>query len=166
MTDLPSAPAIEKEDIPDVCQSENFVFRGEVTVRTTFNVFVKGILSQIVADHNRRSLCTILEVDGKIVMQWDGVTLDKLAETPYTFYINGQKFVLLWIVQPEDSDKEDCFDLQADGTPLSELDYLDLDFKLTDEDVTLFQGTLVVNGQGVITENFEWRPASMSHKIL
>ena len=89
VTELTRAPAIEKEDIPDVCQSENFVFNGEVTVRTTFNVFVKGILSQIVADHNRRSLCTILEVDGKLVEQWNGVTLDKLSETPYTFYVNG-----------------------------------------------------------------------------
>ena len=55
-----------KENIPIVCQSENFVHRGEVTIRVTFNVFIEGLLSQIVADHNRRSLCTLLEVDGKI----------------------------------------------------------------------------------------------------
>ena len=89
VSDLPSAPALDKENIPDICQSEHFVYNGEVTVRTTFNVFVKGILSQIVADHNRRSLCTFLEVDGKMVMQWDNKTLEKLSETPYTFYING-----------------------------------------------------------------------------
>ena len=80
-------------------------------MRTTFNVFVKGELSQIVADHNRRSLCTTLEVDGKLAKQWHGVTLDKLSETPFTFFINEQKFVLLWTVQPEESEKEDCFDL-------------------------------------------------------
>ena len=75
MTDLPQAPPIAKENIPVVCQSENFVFNGEVTTRITFNVFVKGSLSQIVAEHNRRSLCTTIEADGKIIKQWDGMTL-------------------------------------------------------------------------------------------
>ena len=70
-----------------VCQSENFEYKGEVTTRTTFNVFVKGILSQIVADHNRRSLCTFIEVDGKIDKQWDGLTLEQLAVTPYNFFV-------------------------------------------------------------------------------
>ena len=58
-----------------------------MTTRITYNVFLKGILSQIVAEHNRRSLCTLIEVDGKIEKQWDGLTLQKLAETPYTFYL-------------------------------------------------------------------------------
>ena len=75
VSDLPPAPAIAKENITVVCQSENFVYMSEVIIRITYNVFVKGELSQIVAEHNRRSLCTILEVDGKIVKQWDGVTL-------------------------------------------------------------------------------------------
>ena len=66
VTDLPPAPPIAKEDIPVVCQSEKFEYKSEVITRTTFNVFVEGILSQIVADHNRRSLCTIVEVDGKL----------------------------------------------------------------------------------------------------
>ena len=75
MTELPSAPLVAKENIPIVCQSENFVYNGEVTTRTTYNVFVKGILSQIVAEHNRRSLCTSVEADGKIIKQWDNMTL-------------------------------------------------------------------------------------------
>ena len=45
-------------------------------MRITYNVFIKGILSQIVADHNRRSICTIFEVDGKIEKQCDGMTLE------------------------------------------------------------------------------------------
>ena len=73
---LPPAPPIAKEDIPEVCQSENYEFEGEVTTRITYNVFIKGELSHIVADHNRRSLCTFIEVDGKIEKQWDGLTLE------------------------------------------------------------------------------------------
>ena len=69
-----------------------------MTTRITYNVFLKGILSQIVAEHNRRSLCTLIEVDGKIEKQWDGLTLQKLAEIPYTFYLKEQKFVLRWII--------------------------------------------------------------------
>ena len=75
VTDLPPAPLVAKENIPIVCQSENFVYNGEVTTRITYNVFVKGILSQIVAEYNRRSLCTSVEADGKIVKQWDNKTL-------------------------------------------------------------------------------------------
>ena len=58
-----------------MCQSENFVVNGEVMIRITYNVFIKGILSQIVAEHNRRSVCTLIEVDGKVIKQWDGLTL-------------------------------------------------------------------------------------------
>ena len=87
VTDLPPAPPIAKKDIPVVCQSKNLMFKSEVTTRVTFNVFVEGVLAQVVADHNRRSLTTLLEVDGKVIESWEGITLDKLAETPYTFYI-------------------------------------------------------------------------------
>ena len=66
VTDLPPAPPIAKDDSPVVCQSDNFEMKGEVITRTTFNIFVEGILSSIVAEHNRRSLCTLIEVDGKI----------------------------------------------------------------------------------------------------
>lgn len=61
-------------------------------------MFFKGILSQIVVDHNRRSLCTIIEVDGKVEKQWDGLTLEQFAEMPFTFYVKEQKFVIRWIV--------------------------------------------------------------------
>ena len=60
---------------------------GEVTTRITYNVFVRGVLAQIVADHNRRSLCTLIELDGKIIKQWDGMTLEKFAEQPVTFFV-------------------------------------------------------------------------------
>ena len=75
VTDLPPAPPISKSDIPPVCQSENYIYNGEVTTRVTYNVFVKGILHQIVAEHNRRSLTTLIEVDGKIIKSFDGLTL-------------------------------------------------------------------------------------------
>ena len=117
--DLPPAPPVKKEDIPVVCQSENLVFIGEVTTRITYQVFIEGEMSIIIADHNRRSLCTTLEVEDKVIKQWDGVTLEKFAEQPYTFYVRGQKFVLLWIIQPEDAEGEDTFELQANGVSLS-----------------------------------------------
>lgn len=72
---LPPAPPIKKEDIPIVCQSDNLEYRGEVTNRITFNVFIEGILCPIVAEHNRRSLYTFLEVNGKIEKHWEGITL-------------------------------------------------------------------------------------------
>ena len=66
-------------------------------------------------DHNRRSVCTIVEVDGKIERQWDGMTLEEFSKHPYTFFVKEQKFVLSWIVQTEEADAEDCFELQASG---------------------------------------------------
>ena len=44
VTDLPPAPPIAKDDIPVVCQSDNFEMKGEVITRMTFNIFVEGIL--------------------------------------------------------------------------------------------------------------------------
>ena len=86
VTDLPAAPPIKKDNIPMVCQSDNLVFLGDVTKRVTFQLFIEGLLHQFIAEHNCRSLTTFLEVDNKISKQWDGVTLDKLSEEPYTFY--------------------------------------------------------------------------------
>ena len=116
-----------------------------MTTRITYNVFIKGILSQIVADHNRRGLSTIIEVDGKIEKQWDGLTLEQLAEISYTFYVQEQKFMIRWIIQPDDADAEDCFELQANGVPLVKLDYLNLDFKLVEKDVSVFDGEVEIN---------------------
>ena len=45
VTELPQAPPILKENIPVVCQSENYIFSGEVTVRKTFNVWIESSLS-------------------------------------------------------------------------------------------------------------------------
>ena len=73
--DLPKAPAIPKDKISAVCQSDTLIYRGEVTTRFTFQVFVEGVMSQIVAEHNARSLCTSVEVDGKLNKQWEGLTL-------------------------------------------------------------------------------------------
>ena len=142
------------------------MIQGEVIVRTTYNVFVKGVLSQIVAEHNRRSVCTLIEVDGKVIKQWDGLTLAKFAEQPYTFYISEQKFLLQWIVQPDDEDTEGCFEIQANGVSLSKLDYLNLDFKLEDEDVPIFDGIVVINQSEVASGKFEWRAATLKHKIV
>lgn len=167
--DLPDAPPVKKEDIPTVCQSENFEYFGEVTTRITFNVFLEGILCPIVAEHNRRSLYTFLEVDGKVEKYWEGITLDKLAEQPYTFYLNGRKFVLRWVVQLEDSDDVDRFELQVDGDPLAKLFYLNLDFQLIEKEVEVHNGCLIINDKG-ITESvhgeFSWRPTILSHELL
>ena len=73
------------------------------------------------------------------------MTLAQFAEQPYTFYVQEQKFVLLWIVQPEDSDAEDGFELQANGVSLSKLEYLNLDFKLIDQDILVFDAKFDIN---------------------
>ena len=86
VNELPIAPLVKKDNIPAVCQTDNFFFKGEVITRATFQVFVEGILHQFIAEHNARSLSTSLEIDEKIEKQWDGLKLDQIAETPYTFY--------------------------------------------------------------------------------
>ena len=149
-TELPKAPLIEKENIPILCQSENFVFNSEVTSRITYNVFIKGLLSQILAEHNRRSLCTKIEVDGKIVKQWDGMTLEQFADQPHTFYVNEQKFTLFWIVQPDHSEAEDGFELHANGRSVSKLEFLNLDFKMVDEEMAIFNGQVRINNEFVV----------------
>ena len=41
VTSLPNeAPPIQKDNIPTVCQSDNLVIDGEVTKRTTFQIFI------------------------------------------------------------------------------------------------------------------------------
>ena len=92
---------------------------GDVVKRVTFQLFIEGKLHTFIADHNARSLCTFLEVDGKIDKQWDGLTLEKLAEQPYTFYHLGQKFTLKWVIADPDSDQPDIFTLEANGVALS-----------------------------------------------
>ena len=77
---LPAAPPIKKDNIPVVCQSENLVMLGDIIKRVTFQLFIEGMLHQFIAEHNARSLCTFLDVDGKVNKQWDGVTLAQLAE--------------------------------------------------------------------------------------
>ena len=53
--------------------------------------------------------------------------------------------MLLWIVQPEGTVAEDCFELQANGVSLSKLEFLNLDFKLTDEEIAVFDGDVRIN---------------------
>ena len=53
--------------------------------------------------------------------------------------------MLLWILQPEDSDAVDGFELQANGESLSKLEYLNLDFKLIDQDILVFDAKVDIN---------------------
>ena len=46
-------------------------------------------MEQIVAEHNARSLNTQYLVNDKIIKQWDGLTLEQIAEQPFTFYEKG-----------------------------------------------------------------------------
>ena len=138
---------------------------GEVTTRITYQVFIEGVMSIIIAEHNRRSLCTTLEVEDKVIKQWDGVTLEKFAEQPYTFYVRGQKFVLLWIIQPEDAEGEDTFELQANGVSLSQLVFLSPDFKLVDEKVPIFNASVFANGKTASLLQFEWKTSILRHRL-
>ena len=62
------------------------VILTDIIKRVTFQLFILGLLHQMIAEHNCRSLCTSLEVDGKVIKQWDGVSLNKIAAEPFTFY--------------------------------------------------------------------------------
>ena len=121
----------------------------------------------MIAEHNCRSLCTFLEVDGKIIKQWDGVSLEKIAAQPHTFYHLEQKFVLKWIYADPDSDLQDTFALEANGADLSSLEYMSPDFKLVDEDPAFFDATVIINDEEepVHAGSFEWRAGTLSHKI-
>ena len=66
-TDLQKAPPLKKDNIPVVCSSDNLVLLGDVIKRVTFQLFIEGLLHQFSAEHNARSLCTLLEVDGKVI---------------------------------------------------------------------------------------------------
>ena len=57
--------------------------------------------------------------------------------------------MIAWILQPDDTDKEDCFELQVNGVPLAKLDFLDLNFKLVDEEVPIFNGDVLINEKKV-----------------
>ena len=46
-------------------------------------------MDQIVADHNARSLSTQYSVNDKIIKQWDGLTLEQIAQQPFTFFEKG-----------------------------------------------------------------------------
>ena len=169
VTDLPAAPPIKKDNIPVVCQSDNLVFLSDLIKRVTFQLFIKGLLHQFVAEHNVRSLCTFLEVDGKINKQWDGLTLKQFSEQPFTFYHLGQKFVLKWVIADPDSDFKDIFVLEANGLPLSQLEFLAPNFKIEDDDQEFFDATLFINEDyknPIHRGSFEWRTGTLSHKIV
>ena len=63
--ELPDAPDVEREGIPDVCQSQTLVVDNDALTHVAFNVVVKCEHSAIVVDHNKESLTTSLVVDGK-----------------------------------------------------------------------------------------------------
>ena len=65
--DLPNAPPIKKENIATVCQSDNLVLDSEVIKRTTFTMFIDGLMDQFIADHNSRSMTTQYIVNDKII---------------------------------------------------------------------------------------------------
>ena len=115
-----------------MCQSDNLVILNDIIKRVTFQLFILGLLHQMIAEHNCSSLCTSLEVDGKVIKQWDGVSLDKIAAEPFTFYHLDQKFTLKWLFADPDSGQIETFMLEANGAALSSLQYMGPNFKLVD----------------------------------
>ena len=92
------------------------------------------------------------------------MTLEQFAQKPYTFYHLGQKFVLKWVIADDDSDLQDNFELESNGDALSQLVYLAPNFKLIEEDPTFFDAMVQINGK-FVSHGFEWRAATLSHKI-
>lgn len=108
---------------------------------------------------------TFLEVDDKIIKNWSGLSLDQLAAEPHTFQHMDQKFVLKWVIADEDSNSEDTFTLEVNGAALDTLEYLVPNFKLVDEEPVFFDGGVSLNYADVYEGNFEWRAATLRHKI-
>ena len=104
-------------------------------------------------------------MDDKIIKQWSGVSLEQIAAESYTFYHLDQKFVLKWVIADPDSDQSDIFTLESNGTALSQLEYLDPNFKMVEEDPEFFDATVYINNDEVNRGSFEWRAGTLSHKI-
>ena len=59
----------------------------------------------------------------------------------------------------------DIFTLEANGSDLSQLEYLAPNFRLIDEDPEFFYASVKINNIEVHKGNFEWRSGTLSHKI-
>ena len=88
-----------------------------------------------------------------------------MAGEPYTFFEKNQKFILEWTEQAEGSELENCFSLKVGDVPLTKLDFLRLDFKLTGHQVELFNGNISINSKGVCEGGFVWTIGTLNHKI-
>ena len=123
-------------------------------------------MEQIVAEHNARSLNTQYLVNDKIIKQWDGLTLEQIAEQPFTFYEKGQKFVIRWVFGDADSDQTDHFTLESNGACTSALRYLAPNFKLVDSELEVLDAKIQLNDKYVSDEAVEWRAGTFSHMIV
>ena len=115
------------------------VYRGETKIRTTFQVFIKGVLACIVAEHCAKSQSLRVYVDGKLDKLHEDMTLEQLADIKYTFVVQTYIFVLKWLIE------EGAFALMVNGQSLSEFDYVHPSFKLDDQGVELFNATVDLN---------------------
>ena len=105
-----------------------------------------------------------LEIDGKIVFQWNCEDPAECSHLPYLRIKDGQKFVLSWLV----TDMQETFDLKVNNQAVSSYNYLDSSFKLEDDQVTLFQASIKINKHDVTKSKHtqEHLPGILTHKIL
>ena len=73
--------------------------------------------------------------------------------------------MLKWVTADEDTDQESSFKLEANGSDLSQLEYLAPNFKLVGTDPEFFDAVVTLDDEEVHTGSFEWRAATLSHKI-
>ena len=73
--------------------------------------------------------------------------------------------MLKWVIADPDSGLEDIFTLESNGSALSQLEYLDPNFKMVDENPEFFDAIVRINGNAVHSGSFEWRAGTLSHKI-
>ena len=55
VTELPEAPPITKENIPEVCRSEITKWAGESRTRKTWMLFIRGEREVITIEHEKRT---------------------------------------------------------------------------------------------------------------
>ena len=92
---LPRAPAVKREGIAEVCQSEKIIRRTDTVRHATFNIFINGWPANITVEHHFRGESTVLVFEGKEITLGDGVPLKTLMKQPYKFVFFEQKFKLL-----------------------------------------------------------------------
>ena len=67
VTELPKAPPMKKENLPEVCRSEITEYLGESKTRKSWILILRGVANVFAIEHDKRTQMCTLWVAGKLV---------------------------------------------------------------------------------------------------